>query len=201
MFCDANGRPAPDGDYTLINGRPILRDGRSVTLQVHMIDAKTGAPTTIDEALKATFAEMAKAQGVTVPELLAALSQKQIEEAAASVATKFVSGAAGAGVAARFADSGRFARQLLDAAYSQHQDALTVMSKVAHAKANHRMAQAHRGDAAKPWTAEMQTRAIADAQSAKPAFTYDAAETERLRQAADAAHAKSAAGLNASRKG
>ena len=30
MYCDANGRPDPNGDYQLINGKKILRDGRAV---------------------------------------------------------------------------------------------------------------------------------------------------------------------------
>ena len=44
MFCDANGRPNPDGDYQLINGNMILRDGRSARLNIMLMDGQAGRP-------------------------------------------------------------------------------------------------------------------------------------------------------------
>lgn len=70
-----------------------------------MFDAKEKAPATIDEALRVTFAQMAKAQGVTVEEMLASMEQIKIEETAAEVAKAFMSAQAGKGVATMYADS------------------------------------------------------------------------------------------------
>jgi cytochrome c553 len=41
MYCDANGRPDPNGDYEMINGKKVLRDGRSASFGLNFRD---GAP-------------------------------------------------------------------------------------------------------------------------------------------------------------
>ena len=44
MFCDANGRPNPDGDYQFIDGKMILRDGRSARMNIMLMDSAHDAP-------------------------------------------------------------------------------------------------------------------------------------------------------------
>ncbi|MBV9528335.1 MAG: hypothetical protein JOZ79_08240 [Sphingomonas sp.] len=66
-------------------------------------DGKPSSPGSIDEALRERFATMAKTSGTTVAEMLATMSQQDIEKAASEVAVAFVSAQAGNGVAATFA--------------------------------------------------------------------------------------------------
>jgi len=44
-FCDANGRPDPNGIYELINGRPVLRDGQSMRFSLAFMDSSVRAGT------------------------------------------------------------------------------------------------------------------------------------------------------------
>lgn len=40
MYFDANGRPNPNGDYELIDGKQVLRDGRRVRFDLlHILDS------------------------------------------------------------------------------------------------------------------------------------------------------------------
>lgn len=39
IFCDAHGRPDPNGIYELINGRPVLRDGQSMRFSMAFMDS------------------------------------------------------------------------------------------------------------------------------------------------------------------
>jgi len=84
---------------------PAARGGPALRIGDTMLDAKEKPLTSIDEALKARFATMAKAEGATVAEMLARMEQAKVEEIAAEVATAFVSGLAGTGVASRYSDS------------------------------------------------------------------------------------------------
>ncbi len=43
MYCDANGRPDPNGDYQMIDGKMLLRDGRCIRFSVNMMDGKPAA--------------------------------------------------------------------------------------------------------------------------------------------------------------
>jgi len=42
MYCDANGRPDPNGDFELIRGKVCLRDGRPARFSI--ADFRDGAP-------------------------------------------------------------------------------------------------------------------------------------------------------------
>ena len=130
MFCNADGTPNNTGDYELVDGRPkprTMRDGEWVRFEVALMDgvpagrivtgdAKPDEPKTIDQALRAAFAQMAETKGTTVPELLAALQQREIEDLAASTAKSFMSSLAGAGIAKQFSDSASAASAVATAA-------------------------------------------------------------------------------------
>ncbi|OQW44365.1 MAG: hypothetical protein A4S16_03495 [Proteobacteria bacterium SG_bin6] len=79
-------------------------DGKPAPGTSYILDAK-GQPASIDEALRQTFAEMAKAEGTSVEQMLAGMEQAKLEETAATVARKFISAKAGAGGAGHYADS------------------------------------------------------------------------------------------------
>ena len=62
MYCDANGRPDQDGDFELINGKPILRDGRRIRIGSTVFRDGALHPTgflTLDEQ---SFADSAEGQ-------------------------------------------------------------------------------------------------------------------------------------------
>lgn len=41
MFCDAEGRPDPNGDFQMVDGKMIVRDGRTVRMPIMMRDSAT----------------------------------------------------------------------------------------------------------------------------------------------------------------
>lgn len=56
MFYDAAGRPSPDGDYELINGKLCIRDGRKIHFDVMLWDsAPSRPPQMIDDSARAAM--------------------------------------------------------------------------------------------------------------------------------------------------
>lgn len=69
MYCDASGRPDPNGDYEIINGKKVLRDGRYARFDLAFRDSAPDrsvflhdAPTQITDAQIATFRDSAAGQ-------------------------------------------------------------------------------------------------------------------------------------------
>lgn len=132
MYCNRDGTPNSSGNFELVDGsiRPRkLRDGQYVSFEMAFMDGGGAGrfvtdAKTIDEALKAEFAERAKAAGQSTADYLAGLDQKQVEDIAADVAVAFVRSASGAGVAKQFADSAAAQRHTLDRAYALRADVI-----------------------------------------------------------------------------
>lgn len=193
MFCDSRGRPDPNGDYELINGKLCLRDGRSITFPMMFRDKIAAEPKSIDEALRQRFAEMAKARGTTVAEMLSSLQQSEIEEAATAEAKAFVNAQAGKGIAAMFGDS---FQRAVSAAKTMQRDAFAsyltddergdAKSKVVRDWA---MRHAYLGTSAPPLSAAQEAAAIEDAATQKArrvARAWDIAQLTRDTAAAEA---------------
>jgi hypothetical protein len=165
MYCDANGRPDPNGDYELINGSVCVRDGRGIVFNrmfmdsasgLNLRDAKSDPPKSIDEALRQRFAEMAKQQGIDVNEMLASMKQTAIEEVASEVAARVVSAHAGQGVASQFATD---AALLTDAERDY---------AISRARSDYRQRYAYLPESQRPaFTADAAATAVADAFEAK----------------------------------
>jgi hypothetical protein len=109
MFCDITGKPDPNGDYELVNGSLVVRDGRSVRFDRLLMDSAAGArtfrdapPSSIDESLKARFVEEAKKMGEGVKEWLSKTPQSTVSAIAAEVAEDFVRQHAQEGTARQF---------------------------------------------------------------------------------------------------
>jgi hypothetical protein len=133
MFYDAHGNPDPNGSYEMRGGRMCLRQGASVSFEMTMFDsaAKRSTSGSIDEALRLKFAEMAKARGVSVDEMLLTMEQREIENTVAETAKAFVTAQAGKGLAAQFAK---------DAALITDAERVLIVAK---AESKHRMSNAH----------------------------------------------------------
>lgn len=107
-FFDSRGRPDPTGAYQLQDGKLVLRPGHTASFDLMLCDAKTeAAPSSIDEALRRRFAEMAEQQGTDVANLLANMTRVKLEEVASEIAKDFINSVAGGAIAARFTDAQR----------------------------------------------------------------------------------------------
>jgi hypothetical protein len=96
----------------------ILREGDHVSFEMSLMDAAARAdgrpatdrsspekPTSLDEALKEQFAQLAEQRGTDVETLLAAMEQKQLEEIVSAAALSFVRSVSGGAVGRFFSDA------------------------------------------------------------------------------------------------
>jgi hypothetical protein len=96
MYCDRHGRPDPNGDFQLINGKLIIRDGRYVASEsMFMMDNKGSSATSLTDAERNYVATRAKAKhdqryAYLAPDLRPSFSAEQRDEAiqAAAAAKK-----------------------------------------------------------------------------------------------------------------
>lgn len=65
MYYDSHGRPDPNGDFEMVNGKQVLRDGRSIRFNVSLIDGKPAASGTSQVFLRDTPAQITDAQITT----------------------------------------------------------------------------------------------------------------------------------------
>lgn len=95
QYVDANGRPDPNGDFELIGGKQILRDGRSVSSVMLMRDsAVTTGTVTICDAQCGMIVAKARAEhqlrtaymGDGAPEFTDAMAQAAVDRATAAAA-------------------------------------------------------------------------------------------------------------------
>jgi hypothetical protein len=70
MYCDEHGKPHPDGDFQMMDGKMVLREGRSIRFSMALLDTARQAPTvfmhdaaTFTDAER-TFADSAEGRAV-----------------------------------------------------------------------------------------------------------------------------------------
>ncbi len=112
-YFDPNGREVTAAD-ALSNGklrngyRQTMKPGDYVSFDMNFMDAKPkGSETSIDAALRAKIATLAKNAGQTPEQYLAATPLAEIQKMAAQVAMEVLETMSGGGIASRLADEKR----------------------------------------------------------------------------------------------
>lgn len=178
MRCDHKGRPDPNGDHEIRDGRITMRDGSYIGARM-MFDSKgaqigstSSALASIgltDQALQAHFAGLARAAGKTTDQLFLDLSESAVARAAADMSRPLAAQMAPA-------EAARLHTTVDIAARHMRQDALKRV--VAQSQAAGRL--------------------IVDAARGQSALrTYTDADTQANAAAMEAAHALSKAAPNA----